>query len=324
MAIILSPKAASSWEAAGSVFLPVSEHIIRIRMKTHLGFATIVVVYAPVNPINATSDARAPSDAFHDALHSTSSSARIAMISPSFWVISINARVGSRSSQQSSVVSPDGPNELNENGEQLLDFCAGHDLIVSNTWFQHKPIHQLTWYQNVDQSKAGHLIDLVLINWKFRSSLLDTRVFRCTYHQSEHELVISTIRFKIKTKRLLCRTNPRIQTQGLPKNNMVTSFQSALSDAHGTIHQTAPAVPGVNSIWTSFKETISRSVACDKLPRAPQRQEVDWVTDEVRNLSSKKKDAWIRLCNNRNPHTITSYKQLCKLTKLAADKVRSS
>lgn len=140
-------------------------------------------------------------------------------------------------------------------------------------------------------------------------------------HQSDHELVISTIRFKIKSKRLLYRTNPRFQTQSLPKN-MVTSFQSALSDAHSTIHQTAPAVPGVNSIWTSFKETIS--VACDKLPRAPQRQEVDWVTVEVRNLSSKKKDAWIHLCNNRNPHTITSYKRLCKLTKLAAGKARNS
>ena len=40
-----------------------------------MGFATIVAVYAPVNSINATSDARAPSDAFYDALHSTLSSA---------------------------------------------------------------------------------------------------------------------------------------------------------------------------------------------------------------------------------------------------------
>ena len=48
------------------------------------------------------------------------------------------------------------------------------------------------------------------------------------------------------------------------------------------------------------------------------------MTDEVRNLSSKKKDAWICLCNNRNPHTIASYKRLCKLTKLAADKARNS
>ena len=31
------------------------------------------------------------------------------------------------------VIGPYGPCELNVNGEQLLDFCAGHDLIVSIT-----------------------------------------------------------------------------------------------------------------------------------------------------------------------------------------------
>ena len=107
VAIILSPKAFSSWDAAGSVFIPVSERIIRMCMKTHLGFATIVAVYTPVNPINATSNAQAPSDAFYDALHSTLSPAPnrdMTIILGDF-----NARVGSRSNQWSSVVSPYGP-----------------------------------------------------------------------------------------------------------------------------------------------------------------------------------------------------------------------
>ena len=283
VALVLSPKAASSWEAAGSVFIPVSKRIIRIRVKTHFGFATIIAIYAPVNPTNTTFDARAPSDAFYASLHSALSSAP----SRDMTIIlgDFNARVGSRSSQWSSVIGPYGPRELNENGEQLLDFCAGHDLIVSNTWFQHKPIHQLTWYRNGDRSKAGHLIDLVLVNRKFRSSLLDTLVFRCTHHQSDHELVISTIRFKIQTKRLHCKTSSHIQTQDLPRDVMM-SFQSTLLDANSTIHHTA--FPGVESIWTSFKDTIG--AACNKLPRAPKRQEDDWVTDEVRNLSKKKKE----------------------------------
>ena len=69
MALILSPKPASSWETAGSVFLPFSDRIIRIHVKTHFGSTTIIAVYAPVNPTNATSHARAPSDVFYDSLH---------------------------------------------------------------------------------------------------------------------------------------------------------------------------------------------------------------------------------------------------------------
>ena len=44
-AIILSPNAAASWEPAGSgVFLPISECFIRIRVGTHLGYATITAI----------------------------------------------------------------------------------------------------------------------------------------------------------------------------------------------------------------------------------------------------------------------------------------
>ena len=71
-------------------------------------------------------------------------------------VLDFNVRVGPRSSQMSSVISLHGYSEVNDNGKQLFDFCAGHDLIVSTNWFQHKPIHQDTWYRN----------DLVLINRK--------------------------------------------------------------------------------------------------------------------------------------------------------------
>ena len=70
---------------------------------------------------------------------------------------------------------PIWPQQTNKNGEQLLDFYANHDLIVSNTWFQHKSIHQLTWYRNNDRSKAGYLIDLLLINRNFDLACL-TRV----------------------------------------------------------------------------------------------------------------------------------------------------
>ena len=88
------------------------------------------------------------------------------------------------------------------------------------------------------------MIDLVLINRKFRSSMLDTRVFCATHLQSDHELVISTIRFKIKSKRLQQKRAPSIQTEGLPKET-VFSFQSALLDAHNHACQHATGVDSI-------------------------------------------------------------------------------
>ena len=44
VAIALSTLARCSWEEAGSVFHPVSERILRTRIKTHLGYASIIAV----------------------------------------------------------------------------------------------------------------------------------------------------------------------------------------------------------------------------------------------------------------------------------------
>ena len=70
VAIALSPSARCSWEAAGSVFHPVSEQIIRICLKCHLSYVTVVAIYAPTNPSSSTTQAAVPSDTFYDQLQS--------------------------------------------------------------------------------------------------------------------------------------------------------------------------------------------------------------------------------------------------------------
>ena len=71
VAVILSPRAKAAWEAAGCVFQPVSERILRLRLKCHMSYMTVVAVCAPTNPPNSTSEAVGPSEAFYDQLHST-------------------------------------------------------------------------------------------------------------------------------------------------------------------------------------------------------------------------------------------------------------
>lgn len=144
VAIALSPRAHSSWEAAGSVFSPVSESILSIRLKTHLAFATIIAVYAPTNPTNSTSEASAPSDTFYDNLQATLSS--VPQKDMIIVMGDFNARLGYH--QWKSVIGPHGLGVPNGNGRRLLDFCAVNHLIVTNTWFQHKSLHQATWYRH--------------------------------------------------------------------------------------------------------------------------------------------------------------------------------
>ena len=285
VAILLSPRARVAWEAAGSVFQPASERIMKIRLKCHLSYMTVLSVYAPTNPSTSTSEASSASEAFYDQLQSSLTcvpSSDMLVIMGDF-----NTRVGSDSSSWNSILGSHGIGECNANGERLLDFCASNQLIVSNTWFQHKLLHQATWFRNSDRSRPGHMIDYVLVNKCFCSSVLDTRVYCSTLHESDHELVLSTLCFKIKVKPRQTSTM-HYQTTNLPSPYRV-SYQSSLAESLNDQLST------VTSLWDTFKTSIQK--ACESLPPVPRSSDPDWVTNEVCNLSCKKQEAWIHLKN---------------------------
>ena len=144
VAILLHPRAKVAWEAAGSVFQLVSECILIICLKCHLSYMSVLSIYAPTNPSNSTFKSADTSDATYDQLQSTLSyvpASDLLVIMGNF-----DARVGSYCSFWNSVMGPHSIGKCNENGKRLLDFCANNHMIVSNTWFQHKLLHQAAWF----------------------------------------------------------------------------------------------------------------------------------------------------------------------------------
>ena len=49
VAIALSENATAAWRAAKAEFNPISERLLRTRLKMHSGFVSVVAVYAPTN-----------------------------------------------------------------------------------------------------------------------------------------------------------------------------------------------------------------------------------------------------------------------------------
>ena len=158
-------------------------------------------------PPTSISEAVSPSEAFYDQLQLT----LFSVPSSDLQVImgNFNAHVDSVFPSLNSIIGPYGIGECNENGECLLDFCASNQLIITNTWFR-----------SGNRSRIGHMMDDALINKHFRTNV--THVSRSTFHESDHELVMSALHFEIKAK---CRHTgtPHYQTTNVP-----TSHQSWL------------------------------------------------------------------------------------------------
>ncbi len=108
-----------------------------------------------------------------------------------------NARVGSRmcnsnsnpreDDQWESVRGRHGVGEVNEAGEELLNFLLLNEATICNTWFQKKSIHKYTWQH--PRSKVWHCIDFTIVRQCDRRRCLDAEVMRGAECHTDHHLL---------------------------------------------------------------------------------------------------------------------------------------
>ena len=108
-----------------------------------------------------------------------------------------NARVGSRvrsneEDQWERVCGPHGVGEVNEAGEELLNFLLQNESTICNTWFYKKSIHKYNWQHS--RSKVWHCIDFAIVRQKNRRQCLDAEVKRGAECHTDHQL----LRIKMK------------------------------------------------------------------------------------------------------------------------------
>ena len=108
----------------------------------------------------------------------------------------LNAKVGSDVEGYERVMGEHGVETRNNNGEKLCAFCGMNDLVITGTIFPHKEVHKQTWIS--PDRRTCNQIDHVLFNRKFRTSVLDTTAIRSVDIASDHHLVCTKLRLKVK------------------------------------------------------------------------------------------------------------------------------
>uniref|UniRef100_A0A914XEM2 Endonuclease/exonuclease/phosphatase domain-containing protein n=1 Tax=Plectus sambesii TaxID=2011161 RepID=A0A914XEM2_9BILA len=169
-------------------FQPLSDRLAILSVngpvKLHL-FA----VYAPTE---TSTDAL--KDAFYDQLQTALDSV------PKRDVIilagDLNAHVGADQIGWKETLGRFGHGNTNNNRLRLLSFAAANDLMIGNSIFQHPLKHRLTWRNPA--SKDSAILDYVLINRRFQSTLGNVRVMRGFYCGSDHYLIRARLRLRLQ------------------------------------------------------------------------------------------------------------------------------
>ena len=84
----------------------------------------------------------------------------------------------------------------NEAGQRIIEFCQENALVIANTFFQQHKRRLYTWTSLGGQHQ--NQIDYILCSQRWRSSIQSTKTRQGADCGSDHELLITKFRLKLK------------------------------------------------------------------------------------------------------------------------------
>ena len=107
-----------------------------------------------------------------------------------------NAKIGSDNNGYEDTMGTHGLGVMNDNGGLFADLCANNQLVIGGSIFPHKRIHKATWIS--PDHVTENQIDHICISRKFRRAWQDVRVRRGADVPSDHHLLLTTVRLRLK------------------------------------------------------------------------------------------------------------------------------
>lgn len=282
---------------------PVSERVALIRLQLKKTKLTVIQLYAP----NTERDYDTFLNEVLIAMESVPKTDSLLVIGD------FNAHVGNDSQTWSGVIGRNGDIDLNNQGRQLLDFCASSSLSIMNTFFQHKNIDKYTWYKTGDSIKNRSLIDFIIASDNMRRAVMDVRVKRGAELATDHHLVISVLELSMNApaRRIKSKQNFRIRWEALADKETSQKFVSIIEERHSQL----PEIEAdIESEWNLFKTALidAATITCGlkRIGIQPGQKKTAWWTKEIPKVVREKKIAYQKWIQQQTAKNWQNYKQM--------------
>ncbi|CAF2223088.1 unnamed protein product [Rotaria magnacalcarata] len=321
VAICFDKTAAKLRKDSGSEWETVSERIVKIRLKCLFINPTIISIYSPVNPIN--NQMNDGSQKFYNDLQDVIN--RIPTEDMYIIMGDFNARVGWNNQQQQNLSNSIGPYKVditNENEEKLIDLYTINNLIVTNTLFEHKLVHQTSWMH--PGNKQWHMIDCTLVNKKFRSSIEDCRMYRKAAGAIgiDHHLMRMKIKLHSRSRRTLVQKKVVYDPIKMKNDNALKQFQKDLIPTFSDATDKTISIDEKYDRFVEHMKTNAEKIL--KIDKNRNHKRKEWLTDEILEMVEKKVTAFVNWQNHGGTKLeieyANKYKRLRKLAKTKIEK----
>ncbi|VDP17428.1 unnamed protein product [Schistosoma margrebowiei] len=187
-----------------------------------------------------------------------------------------NVKVGTDNSGYEDIMGRYGLGERNENGGRFANLCAFNKLVIGGNIFPHKRIHKTTWTSpdNTTQNQIDH----ICINKKFRMTMEDVRTKRGADIASDHHLMVTKMKLKLKKHWIMRRTiSQKFNTAFLQDTNKLNKFKLVLSNKFQAFHDLLNGEgTTVESNWRGIKEAITST--CHEVLGHKKHHRKEWIT----------------------------------------------
>ena len=287
---------------------PITERIITARFYSRFAKLTTIVCYAPTE--DAEEDEK---DHFYQQLQ------QIIRQVPRHDMLllmgDLNTKIGSSNKSRERIMSVHGIGVMNNNGEMLANLFYENDLIIGGSIFQHKTIHKYTWTSPDGNSK--NQIDHIVINRRWRKSVIGVRTIRGNRVGSDHQLLMSKIKLKLMRNKKSDNVREKMfDNKRLKDPSVNREFQIELKNRFSILQEKGDVT--IATINEAVRQTAEKTIGYQ------QKHRKQWITEETWNKIENRKKIkakWMQTRSDRLKDQLRKqYNEMDKDVKYSAQK----
>jgi len=245
--------------------IALSERVSYLKLRLRRGQAALICTYAPT--LDADDETKTK---FYDEISQTLE--QFAPEDQVFVLGDFNARIGADHQSWPDCIGHFGVGKMNENGLRLLELCSQHHLCVTNTFFDLKPQHKVSWRH--PRSSHWHQLDMILVKRRHLNTVNTTRSFHSADCNTDHALVMTKTKLlHAKHHSAKPKATPRLNTHAMKDRTKNEAFQRLFEVKISALDIASSDDP--NILWRELCSAMHDS-ALESYGKKPAAKH-DWV-----------------------------------------------
>lgn len=286
------------WEAINSRLITVDLQLEET--------VTVIQIYAPTE--NSAADDK---EAFYEELQKTADKARERtkhIMIMGDW----NARVGNEPERGFGVLGAyRGEPTLNNNGERMIHFCIENQLMIGNTFFNHKMIHKYTF--EAEERGVRSIIDYIVFDRAMKYATHDIKVIRGAEAATNHYLLIADTMF-LTPRKTPKKIYERLKVEELDKEECSRKFKELVRSKllkFEEMEERENNIWNVNDRWNKLKIGLLEAAneSCGRKTIKQKQKSTKWWTDTIKEKVKRKKEAWKTYLRSKSERDKEIYKR---------------